>query len=252
MSAATDMNDSASKKAAKNSGRLTQPHPHKGQSVSVNGNKLGRPSTFSQEIADRICEHIANGGYATKLERFGLPSSTTLGKWLNENEEFAAQYARARERRAEHFANEMVEIADTADDPAKARLQVETRKWVASKLFPRMYGENQRVEVQHTISETAARVLADLAQRQKDRKRLEAQVIDVTPERSLAEGGVEGGNASNINALADDCTDAAPISHGSGVPDAPASSPPLPHEPPVPPPQQRRSLSKPRRQKKSK
>ncbi len=143
--------------------------------------QTGRPSTFNQEIADKVCQHIARGGYATDTQRFGLPSITTINKWANEIPAFAAAYARAREARAEHFAEEMVEIADTASDPVKARLQVETRKWIASKLFPRMYGENQRVEVEHTLSETAARVLADLAQRQKERKRLEAQCIDVTP-----------------------------------------------------------------------
>jgi hypothetical protein len=182
MSAATDMNDSAKpaksrKTKAQNSGRLTS-----------SPTKIGRPSTYSQEIADRICEHIATGGYATNLKRFGLPHEATICRWQVENEAFREQYARARERRAETFADQIIEIADTCEDPAKGRLQIDARKWIAGKLLPRMYGENQRVEVEHTISETAARVLQDLAQRQKQRKQLEAQVIDVTPEHSLAEG----------------------------------------------------------------
>lgn len=187
MSAATDMNDTSAKpakKAAKNSGRLTS-----------STTKIGRPSGFSQEIADKICSHIAEGGYATNLKRFGLPHEATVCRWLNENEAFREAYARARERRAETFADQMVEIADTCEDPQKARLQIDTRKWIAAKLLPRVYGENQRVEVQHTISETAARVLADLAQRQKERKRLEAQCIDVTPEHSLAEGQSQSGKS---------------------------------------------------------
>jgi hypothetical protein len=232
-----------SNSADQNSGRLTSsPTKPKG--------KGGRPSTYSQEIAQRICEHIATGGYATNLKRFGLPAETTVNEWQNKIPEFAAAYARARERRAEVFADQIIEIADTCEDPQKGRLQVEARKWVASKLLPRVYGENQRVEVQHTISETAARVLADLAQRQKERKRLEAQVIDVTPVHSLDEGVVEGGNASNINALADDCTDTAPISHGSdGQGEAPIE-PPGGATTGSPPAQQRRSRSTKPRQKK--
>jgi hypothetical protein len=148
-----------------------------------------------------------------------------MGRWLNENEEFRAAYARAREKRAETFAEQMIEIADTAEDPAKARLQVETRKWIASKLLPRMYGDNQRVEVQHTISETAARVLQDLAQRQKQRKADEAKYIDVTPDHSLVEGRV-------TSAISTGCEDTARVAHGSDgqgegpvEPPAPAGSP---------------------------
>lgn len=144
-----------------------------------------RKSTYTEEMAQRICDHIASGGYATDTQRFGLPHISTINKWLNENEAFSAAYARAREARAETFAEQIIEIADTEEDPARARVRVEARKWVASKLFPRMYGENQRVEVQHTISETAARVLSELSQRQKERKALERQVIDVTPVQSV-------------------------------------------------------------------
>ena len=239
MSAATDMNDSA--KASFAEGKPSKSRKTKAQNSgrpATSPAKTGRPTTFSQEIADRICDHIANGGYATKLERFGLPSSSTLGQWLNQNPTFAAEYARARERRAEHFADEMVEIADTADDPAKARLQVETRKWVASKLFPRMYGENQRVEVQHTISETAARVLQDLAQRQKQRKAEEAKYIDVTPVHSLAEGRV-------TPAISTGCEGTARIAHGSDAQDEAPIEPPGRGSIPAPPSQQRPSLSEP-------
>lgn len=150
--------------------------------------KIGRPSLYSEEVAKKVCQHIADGGYATDLQRFGLPATTTINRWLNENEDFRAAYARARESRAETFASQIVEIADTEEDPQRARVRIEARKWIASKLLPRVYGENQRVEVQHTIGETAARVLAELSQRQKDRKQLEAQTIDVTPVHSLDEG----------------------------------------------------------------
>lgn len=135
---------------------------------------IGRPSSFSQEVADKICEHIANGGYSTHLERFGLPNTTTLARWLNGHEAFRAQYARALEQRAEHFANELVEIADTETDPQRARVRVDARKWAASKLLPRVYGENQRVEITHAISiagaleEAQARVIEGIAYDKRD------------------------------------------------------------------------------------
>ena len=203
---------------------------------------LGRPankppirqSTYTTEVADKICEHIAGGGYATEMQRFGFPSMTTINKWLNENEAFAAAYARARQARAETFAEQIVEIADTCEDPAKGRLQVEARKWVASKLFPRMYGESQRVEVQHTLSETAAQVLSDLSQRAKQRQAIERQVIDVTPVPSLSQGDVELAISTGCEETARGSHAAAPRRRGRAArPPAPATTvdPPLPEQP---------------------
>lgn len=64
-----------------------------------------------------------------------------MREWLGKHAEFAAQYARAREEQADHYADELLEIADTTKDPNKARLQIDARKWKASKLAPKKYGE---------------------------------------------------------------------------------------------------------------
>ena len=72
-----------------------------------------------------------------------MPANQTVRNWLNTNQDFVLQYARAREDQAEYYADEMVEIADSADkDTANAaRVRVDTRKWIASKLRPKKYGE---------------------------------------------------------------------------------------------------------------
>lgn len=118
--------------------------------------KGGRPSSYTPEVAKRICDHIASGGYATELKRFGLPSEATVCEWQIKYPEFAELYARAREQRAETFAAQIVEIADTEEDPNRARVRIDARKWIASKLFPRMYGERQTVEINTNISIKAA------------------------------------------------------------------------------------------------
>ena len=60
-------------------------------------------------------------------------------------------YARAREERADLLAKEILEIADApckdAVEVAHARNRLDTRKWLASKLAPRKYGD--RVEHDH-------------------------------------------------------------------------------------------------------
>jgi hypothetical protein len=55
------------------------------------------------------------------------------------------QYARARELQAEYVFDEITEIADLAVEEAnaigKARLRIDARKWAASKMAPKKYGD---------------------------------------------------------------------------------------------------------------
>ena len=109
---------------------------------------MARPSSFTSEIADEICERIAQGASLVRiLKDEEMPGYTTISRWLEKDEVFRANYARARERQADHYADEIVEIGDTSDDPAKARLQMDARRWYAGKLKPKVYGDKQNVEV---------------------------------------------------------------------------------------------------------
>ena len=75
-----------------------------------------------------------------------IPSHQTIYNWLNEehkeyDKEFLDNYRRAREAQADFYADEMIEIADTEKDPNKARVRLDARKWVSSKLKPKKYGD---------------------------------------------------------------------------------------------------------------
>lgn len=104
----------------------------------------GRPSDYSEEIADTICEAIATGSalYILCQERDDLPAERTVYQWLERNEEFAQKYARARARQQDYECDHIVEISDRAIDANLARLQIESRKWRASKLAPKKYGDS--------------------------------------------------------------------------------------------------------------
>jgi hypothetical protein len=65
-------------------------------------------------------------------------------------------YARAIEIRADLMAEEVVEIADTATDAAKARNQIDARKWLASKHYAKRYGERIDLNVSMQLDITAA------------------------------------------------------------------------------------------------
>jgi hypothetical protein len=115
--------------------------------------KLGRPSAFTQEIADEICERLSKGESLRSIclgERDDfMPGQTTVYRWLDENEAFRKQYTHARELQAEALADEIINIADggtqggveDAVTVSRDKLRVEARKWAASKLLPKKYGD---------------------------------------------------------------------------------------------------------------
>lgn len=126
----------------------------------------GRPSEFTQEIADLICERIADGQSirticgAVGADFDGIPSERTVYRWLAEKERdaFRQQYARAREAQADGEFDEARRIAQdaTAENVQVARLQIDTIKWRASKLAPKKYGE--KVELEHSGAVTVTKI----------------------------------------------------------------------------------------------
>jgi hypothetical protein len=107
----------------------------------------GRPSRYSDEIADTIINGLASGLSLRKICRADeMPDRETVFRWIETRPDFAAKYARAREFQAEANAEEIIDIADDEDDPAKARVRIDARKWVASKLLPKKYGDKATVQ----------------------------------------------------------------------------------------------------------
>lgn len=127
---------------------------------------MGRPSGFSQEIADVICERLANGESLRRICADGdMPHLATVMRWLNAREGFCVQYARARELQAEFFFDQMAEIADdgtndwmAANAPdcegyrlngehvQRSKLRIDARKWMLARMSPRKYGDRQQLD----------------------------------------------------------------------------------------------------------
>lgn len=103
----------------------------------------GRPSIFTQEMADYICEGLAEGqSLRTVCKGTDTPAMSTVFKWLREIDSFTEQYTRATSERAEAMAEDMQAIADDKTiDPNHKRIMVDTRKWLASKMKPKKYGD---------------------------------------------------------------------------------------------------------------
>ncbi len=80
-------------------------------------------------------------------------------KWLAQQPAFVEQYARAREQQTETWANEINDIADAAtpEDFQVAKLRVDTRKWLLSKLAPKKYGD--RLDVTGAVGLNIERII---------------------------------------------------------------------------------------------
>lgn len=110
---------------------------------------MGRPSSYSTEVADMICAEIAQGAALYKLcERDDMPDNATVYRWLEQHAEFRDKYARARDQQQDREVDHIVVIADEAEDANLARLRIDARKWRASKLAPKKYGD--KVETVHS------------------------------------------------------------------------------------------------------
>ena len=111
----------------------------------------GRPSGFTPEESDLICTWIAEGKSLRSYCREHAREMCTVYKWLREEKDFAQRYARAHDDRADSLADEIVDIADEAiggtnDDIQAARLRIDARKWVSSKLKPQKWGDKVEIE----------------------------------------------------------------------------------------------------------
>lgn len=129
------------------------------------GSVDGRPSTYTQEMGDYICSLVAThteGIPRLCIKYPEMPSEYTVYQWRIKHDDFAKKYAQAKLKQAEIFAEEIVEISDEAakdfipnakgemvfngEAVARSRLRVDTRKWLASKLLPKAYGDRGIVE----------------------------------------------------------------------------------------------------------
>lgn len=119
---------------------------------------------FNQLTFDIICEQLADGeSLRTICAREGMPSKANVFRWLSANQDAADQYARAREAQADSLVDDILLIADdTSREPNDRRVAVDARKWVASKLRPKAYGDKLDLNGNVGFSVTISRDDADL------------------------------------------------------------------------------------------
>lgn len=138
----------------------------------------------TQELRDEVCARRIRG---EKLQDIcadeHLPSYDTLMKWwLGEpgdgHDAFRHAYAHALMAWAMGVVDEIVEIADDTsgdwqwserkqawvpdnDTPTRAKVRIDTRKWIATKMLPRLFGERMEIDYRSSDGSASGRRLTD-------------------------------------------------------------------------------------------
>lgn len=147
---------------------------------------MARPSSFTPEMVELICKRVATHPYGmpTLCKMFDdMPSKDTINVWRWEYPEFSAKYVEAKRMQAELLAESFEDVhielmQDSYKDDkgvkridaglvAASKLLIDTRKWTAARLAPKIYGDRSMVETTTTVPETAER-LEKAKDKQKD------------------------------------------------------------------------------------
>lgn len=133
--------------------------------------KMGRPSIFTDELANEICERVSLGRSLRSvcLDK-DMPTKTTVMRWLDENEDFCDQYRRACEDRETTYFEEMLTIADEVlpetAEVARAKLRIDTRKWVLARMNPKKYSDKVQEDNADNAVSLMAQFMKELGEKQ--------------------------------------------------------------------------------------
>lgn len=128
----------------------------------------GRPTVYTPELAERICKAVGSCTLGLKEiceDNPDFPCRDTINEWRYDHPRFSDMYRVAKQMQADLLAEEILEVSDKAtndwmerndpDNPgwivngeaiARSKLRVDTRKWIACKLLPKVYGDKKEVE----------------------------------------------------------------------------------------------------------
>ena len=109
------------------------------------------------DVLNRVCSQMIEGKSLRSIFKSeDMPDLSTFFDWINKNEDFSNRYARAMELRAQMMFEDILDESEKKPDlmeskfgvcvdPASVqnrRLLIDTKKWAASKMLPKKYGDN--------------------------------------------------------------------------------------------------------------
>lgn len=171
---------------------------------------------YSNELAEEICCLVAEGYTLKQIsQREDMPHISMIYKYLANHKNFGDLYVRAGQIRLMSMAEEITEIADDGRNDwmerelkdgsiasvpdhevvNRSKLRVDTRKWLLTKLMPKVYGEKVTLDINDKHAATLQAARARLAQRKAAEEKLEqsidAQAVTLADDSTIAPADVQ-------------------------------------------------------------
>jgi hypothetical protein len=116
-----------------------------------------RPSLYSEEMAERICEGLREGMSLVKIcSADNMPGRATVMRWWEAHPDFEAKCARARVLQADLMDDKIIDLIEaiTPESAPADRVRLAALTWRASKLAPKKYGD--KVDLTHASPDGGA------------------------------------------------------------------------------------------------
>jgi transposase-like protein len=156
---------------------------------------VGRPSTYTPELADEIVSRLAEGEPLAEICRsVGFPHPTTVRQWMEKLPALSLAIASAREDGEDRIAADCLKIADdstsdyreredgseefNAEHVQRSKLRIETRLKLLAKWNPKKYGDKIQTELSGSVSIGVAETLRARRLRREETPAIESQLSD--------------------------------------------------------------------------
>lgn len=122
------------------------------------------PKEFSDEVLDDLLSRLADGESLSSIcDDRRMPDRRTIQRWMEKDDELAAEIARAREVGYRQRGERAVEAAKTAPDPVRGRLAFDAERWYLGKLSNAFADKPVQVEARTTVKLDADDIFGQFA-----------------------------------------------------------------------------------------
>ena len=132
----------------------------------------------SEGLLEMVCGRVTEDEDLTDISRSLEIPYSVLWRWLSDSGRMQ-DYENSLKARADRVAHEVLRISDSATDEntQSSKLQVESRKWLASKWDRDRYGESSKVQMDVRYQVDLAGALLEA----EERRNSEQNICGITP-----------------------------------------------------------------------
>lgn len=108
---------------------------------------MARLTEYDYDLCVEICDLVANGSHIIDAlnSNNNYPSWSTFRRWKRDNDELQTLYTRSIQDKSEMVIFEIYQtlkdLKNKTIDASQARVLIDTYKWIASKYYPKMFGD---------------------------------------------------------------------------------------------------------------